>query len=148
MKSALIDLHTRSTRPWKDRSVRAALDKLEPLFPALASSELVRISWQSPYPTQPSAEISLALQSLVGATRQLGIPRDVETSVVRDAVRAFVAQARQLDGWKDLKNEAAVQAAVDLGFLTLLDGGNVGNDEMVLEHLKSVSRPTFRSASE
>jgi hypothetical protein len=64
----------------------------------------------------------LALQSLVGAVRQLGIPRGVETGVVRDVVESFVDQAKALDGWKHMREEGAVQAAVDLGFLSLVRG--------------------------
>jgi hypothetical protein len=64
----------------------------------------------------------IALQSLVAATRLLGIPQDTETGVVKDMVRSFVQQARGLEGWKGLDEECAVQGAVDLGFLNLISG--------------------------
>ena len=64
----------------------------------------------------------IALQSLVAATRLLGIPQNTETGVVRDMVRSFVQQARELEGWKGLNEECAVQGAVDLGFLNLISG--------------------------
>jgi hypothetical protein len=38
-------------------------------------------------------------------------------------VETFVDQATALEGWKSLEAEGAVQAAMDLAFLSLLSGG-------------------------
>jgi len=81
----------------------------------------------------------IALQSLVAATRLLGIPQDVESGVVSDMVRSFVEQAASLDGWKALDNECAVQGAVDLGFLRLLSGSDPSADTVVQGLLAKVS---------
>jgi hypothetical protein len=64
----------------------------------------------------------LGLQSLVAAVRQLGIPRGVDTGAVRDLVESFVAEATGSEGWKGMKDEGAIQAAVDVGFLNLVSG--------------------------
>lgn len=102
----------------------------------------MKSTWQSTYPTRPSSEITLALNELVSATRLLGIPRGVDTGVIQDLVENMVTQARALEGWTAKKGEAGVQAAVDLGFLTLLGGGEVVRDEMVQECLKTVRSTT------
>lgn len=133
-------LHTRSTISWQERSIRNALTKLDPLFAPSNTPAIVRLSWQADLPTAPSAGITLALQSLVTATRQLGIPRGVETAVVEGLVGSFVEQARALPGWTDMRDEAAIQAAVDLGVLTLLGGGDVRSDKQVQDKLVTVRR--------
>lgn len=73
-------------------------------------------------PYAPSQEIILALDSLVKATWALGVPDGVSISSTQQLVEAFVGQARNLEGWKALEQEAAVQGAVDLAFLNLLKG--------------------------
>jgi hypothetical protein len=80
-----------------------------------------------------------ALQSLVAATRLLGIPQEVETGVVKDMVQSFVDQARGLEGWRGLDGECAVQGAVDMGFLCLIIGHDVSKDTVVQALLAKVS---------
>lgn len=63
----------------------------------------------------------------------------METSVIRDTLNEFTRQAKALEGWKGLKGEAAIQAAVDLAFLSLLNGDDVGKDDQVQSYLTSVS---------
>lgn len=139
MKSTLTAIHAQSTSAWQTRTIRSALQKLAPLLSSTTPRDIVRSTWQSPFPTQPSTEITLALHELVIATRQLGIPRGVDTGVTKTLVETMVTQAKGLDGWNSKKGEAGVQAAVDLGFLTLLKGGDVGQDEMVKSCLSTVS---------
>lgn len=84
----------------------------------------------------------IALQSLVAATRLLGIPQSVDTEIVRDVVRSFVDQVKSLAGWNRMSDECAVQAAVDVGFLVLLSGGDISSDSLVKELLVKVSHLT------
>ena len=139
VKTTLDDMHARSTSPWQARTIRKSIRHLEPLLSSAISSEIVKTTWQSPTPTRPSTEITLALNELVSATRLLGIPRDVETRVIQNMAETFVRQARALEGWTSKTGEASVQAAVDLGFLTLLNGSDVSKDEMVRDCLSNVS---------
>lgn len=150
MKTTLTTIHARSTASWQARTIRSALQKLERLLSSSIPPEVVKATWQGPYPTQPSTEIALALNELVSATRLLGIPRGIETGVVKDLVEGLVMQARAMDGWTTKKEESGVQAAVDLGFLTLLKGGDVAQDDLVQNCLSSVSAaPSYtRSALE
>ena len=143
MKTTLTAIHARSTSAWQTRTIRTSLQKLEPLLSSKIPPDIVKSTWQSPFPTQPSTEITLALNELVVATRQLGIPRGVETGVVKELVETMITQAKALDGWTGKKGEAGVQAAVDLGFLTLLKGGDVAQDEMVKSRLSTVSPTIF-----
>jgi hypothetical protein len=115
-------IHRDSTTLWASRTTQAALLLLSPIFSPENTPSIIKLSWQADLPSTPSPEIMIALQSLVAATRLLGIPQDVETGVVRDMVRSFVQQARGLEGWKNLEGECAVQGAVDLGFLNLISG--------------------------
>lgn len=115
-------IHRTSTSPWASRTIQAALLLLSPIFSPENTPSIIKLSWQADLPSTPSPEIMIALQSLVAATRLLGIPQDVERGVVRDMIRSFVQQARGLEGWKGLNEECAVQGAVDLGFLNLISG--------------------------
>ena len=83
----------------------------------------------------------IALQSLVAATRLLGIPHHVDTEIARGMVRSFVDQVKSLAGWSRMSDECAVQAAVDVGFLVLLSGGDISSDSLVKELLVKVSHP-------
>ena len=122
MTDDLKTIHKKSTSAWASRTTQAALLLLSPIFSPENTPSIIKLSWQADLPSTPSPEIMIALQSLVAATRLLGIPQDTETGVVRDMVRSFVQQARGLDGWKVLNEECAVQGAVDLGFLNLISG--------------------------
>jgi len=115
-------IHRDSTTAWASRTTQAALLLLSPIFSQENTPLLIKLSWQADLPSTPSPEIMIALQSLVAATRLLGIPQGVETNVVRDMVRSFVKQARGLEGWNGLSEECAVQGAVDMGFLNLISG--------------------------
>lgn len=115
-------IHRDSTTAWASRTTQAALLLLSPIFSQEHTPLLIKLSWQADLPSTPSPEIMIALQSLVVATRLLGIPQGVETNVVRDMVRSFVKQARGLEGWNGLSEECAVQGAVDMGFLNLISG--------------------------
>lgn len=119
---ALLELHRNSTSAWKTKSIQAALSNLDPIFHPDNTSAVIRLSWQGDLPSKTSDEVVLGLQSLVAAVRQLGIPRGVDTAVVRDLIESFVAEATGLEGWKGMKDEGAVQAAVDVGFLKLISG--------------------------
>jgi hypothetical protein len=115
-------IHKKSTSAWASRITQAALLLLSPIFSPENTPSIIKLSWQADLPSTPSPEIMIALQSLVAATRLLGIPQATETGVVKDMVRSFVQQARGLEGWKGLEGECAVQGAVDLGFLNLISG--------------------------
>ena len=82
-----------------------------------------------------------ALFSLVGATRQLGIPPDARLPVIPQLMDDFVASARQLDGWSSMLDERAAQAAFDHGFLVVIRGGDVLESPVVQTHLAKVSKP-------
>lgn len=73
-------------------------------------------------PYAASQEIIVALDLLVKATWSLGVPDGASVDSTQRLVEAFVTQARDLEGWNALEQEAAVQAAVDLAFLNLLKG--------------------------
>lgn len=81
----------------------------------------------------------IALQSLVTGTRLLGIPLGIETGVIKDMVQSFVEKARDLEGWKGLKEECAIQGAVDFGFLCLISGSDPMTDSFVQAMLAQVS---------
>lgn len=88
----------------------------------------------------------MALNSLVKSVRYLGIPPNPdhpEISVVRDQVNEFVEAAMNLEGWDELKDESLVQAVVDLGFLSLIRGGKIGEDEKVQAMLKKVRYDSY-----
>lgn len=132
-------IHRNSTAPWSSRSVHAALILLSPIFSADNTPSMIKLSWQADLPSTPSPEIMIALQSLVASARSLGIPQGVETGVVRDMVRSFVEKARELEGWKGLDGECAVQGVVDLGFLSLISGDQPSNHSIVDDLLTKVS---------
>jgi hypothetical protein len=69
-----------------------------------------------------------ALQSLVAASRLLGIPHGVSVTIMPDLVECFVRAATDLDGWRGLKDELAAQAVFDLAFLGLLAGRGVSEN--------------------
>src|SRR5689334_5768339 len=81
----------------------------------------------------------VALHSLVAASRQLGLPSDMQLSIVEDLVRGFVANAKTLDGWSSAEEETAAEAAFNIAFLDLLIGENVETDDMVQKLLTKVS---------
>ncbi|RXK41345.1 hypothetical protein M231_01250 [Tremella mesenterica] len=127
----LLDLHSASTIRWRERSVASAISTLSPLFGPHRDTQGSRHTWQGPYPSQPSRYLMLALQSLVTAVPLLGIPPGVESSVVKDLVETFVDRVRNMDGWESRSEDTAVNAMVDLGFLTLLKGESIQEDVMV-----------------
>lgn len=63
---------------------------------------------------------------------------DREVPVVRRLVEEFVDTTRALDGWHEMEGESCIQAAVDLGFLCLVRGGVVDEDEGVKGMLEKV----------
>jgi hypothetical protein len=89
----------------------------------------------------------VALQSLVGAIRLLGIPRDIKSGVVLDLVKGFIEQASALEGWKKGKDEQRVQFAFDLAFLSLIGGNGRVEDPEVNDLLSSVSSYPFHPNS-
>lgn len=84
----------------------------------------------------------VALRSLVGAVKHLGIPPGLtDLDVVKRLVDGFVDGARALEGWRELREEACVQTVVDLGFLCLVKGDKVDEDPSVKAMLAKV-RPS------
>ncbi|OWZ69331.1 hypothetical protein AYX14_05282 [Cryptococcus neoformans] len=117
--SALLQVHTKSTKKWKTAAIREALRKLGPLFSEYRGSQEIRANWQGTYPTTPSGEIMVALRSLCDASKALGIPPPSlsasctpvsgkseeakgEGDVVEDLVKSFVQEVRKLKGWERL----------------------------------------------
>ena len=94
-----------------------------------------------PQPVSPSAEIMVALHSLVGATRRLGLPPNSNLPIVEDLIRVFVDQTRGLEGWTRMEEESAVQAAFDLSFLNLFVEKR--DDALIQSLLDKVSRYTI-----
>lgn len=80
---------------------------------------------------------------LVGAIQLLGVPRGVDTGVIKNLVFRFVDEARGLEGWIKKDAEGRIQSAVDLGFLGLLKGMEISQDEMTQRCLPSVSCPRY-----
>jgi hypothetical protein len=131
---SLISLHADSTSSWRSSTITSALSHLSPLFDLQRGPREVKATWQGPHPISPSASILVSLNSLVKAVRYLGIPPDSNARdilVIKQLVEGFVDAAKNLDGWNGLKDESCVQATVDLGFLCLVRGGNVGDDRKV-----------------
>jgi hypothetical protein len=87
----------------------------------------------------------IALQSLVAATRLLGIPPSVDTEIVGNMVRSFVDQVIGLAGWKGMTDACAVQGAVDIGFLVLVSGQDPMSHSSVKELLAKVCLLSFSS---
>ena len=131
-------IHRQSTEAWSSRTIRQSLLPLFPIFSEDKTPSIARLSWQASLPTAPSPDLMIALQSLVAATRSLGIPQGVETGVVKDMVQLFVEQAREMESWKTLTEECAVQGAMDVGFLSLISGVNPSEDPVVQGLLKKV----------
>lgn len=99
-----------------------------------------------PHPTQPSSCIMVSLHSLVVSVRHLGIPPGINLPVVSDLVKAFVDDARGLDGWTVQNDEAAAQAAFDIAFLGMFAGEELGGNVQVQKLLTKV-RPSKPSLS-
>lgn len=134
-----MDIHSSSTIQWRGKTIASASDLLLPLFDEHRGEEQIRATWQGPYPTAPSPAIVAALTQMVHAVRGLGIPAGISLPVVPKLVSTFVETVRAMDGWKKQEGDAVAQVAVDLGFLTLVNGEKVENDEMVQKLLKTVS---------
>lgn len=83
----------------------------------------------------------VSLHYLVTSTRQLGIPKGITLSTIQELVSAYVGAAKSLEGWNERQDEKAVQAAVDLGFLLLLNGENVEKDPQIQNLLSKVRHP-------
>ncbi|KAK8861647.1 hypothetical protein IAR55_002470 [Kwoniella newhampshirensis] len=132
VEEALLHVHGQSTNRWRERAIREALVQLAPLFDPYRGPSEIQASWQGPQPTAPSHSIMVSLQSLVSSVKQLGIPPKIDLPIIRDLVKEYVSEAKQLEGWgSQASKEAAAQAAVDVGFLVFLDGQEVQEDESV-----------------
>ena len=134
---ALVRIHGASVVRWGETAVEHALSDLTPLFHPFRGPRQIRASWQGeclrlkiervltvsgPQPVAPSTPIMIALQTLVKAVRQLGIPPTIHVQVVKDLVTAFVERSKNLDGWANATDEGVAQAAFDLSFLGLING--------------------------
>ncbi|KIR57503.1 hypothetical protein I314_06642 [Cryptococcus bacillisporus CA1873] len=75
--SALLEIHTKSTKKWKAAAIREALKELNPLFSEYRGSQEIRANWQG---------------------KSEGIKK--EEGVVEDLVKSFVREARELKGWE------------------------------------------------
>ncbi|ADV20738.1 Conserved hypothetical protein [Cryptococcus gattii WM276] len=75
--SALLEIHTKSTKKWKAAAIREALKELNPLFSEYRGSQEIRANWQ-------------------------GKSEDIkkEGGVVEDLVKSFVREVRELKGWE------------------------------------------------
>lgn len=48
--SALLEIHTKSTKKWKAAAIREALKELNPLFSEYRGSQGIRANWQGTIP--------------------------------------------------------------------------------------------------
>lgn len=134
-KASLMDVHSASTIQWQTQTMDTAVHSLAPLFADHRGADHTRATWQGTFPSAPSPQVMSALTLLVGAVRHLGIPAGLSLQTLPKLVTTFVAAVRDMSGWKGLDGEAAAQAAVDLGFLALLNGDTVEKDAATLAAL-------------
>ncbi|WVO18684.1 hypothetical protein L204_106404 [Cryptococcus depauperatus] len=124
IETSLIEIHSKSVIKWRESTIECGLNLLSPLLKRKPSD--IRSFWQAPstHPTFPSNEVIVSLNSLVSATKHLGIPPGVNLPVIQELVVDYVKQVKLLTGWKVLEQseEGLAQQVVDLGFLTLLSG--------------------------
>ncbi|KAL7424679.1 hypothetical protein Q5752_000363 [Cryptotrichosporon argae] len=130
-RQALVDFHARSTEHWQRRAIIEAKALLAPIFDPLLGEQEIQLSWQGPQPTAPSHAVLVALTSLVQAVKQVGMPPTARLSVGTDLLTAFVDDVKNMEEWKAMDGAAAVQAAVDLGFLEVLLGNAADNDPAI-----------------
>jgi hypothetical protein len=133
-----MEIHSASTIQWRGKAIASATDTLLPLFDEHRGEDQIRATWQGSYPTAPSPAIVAALTQMVHAVRGLGIPAGITLPVVPKLVSTFVETTRAMDGWKSQKGDATAQVVVDLGFLALVKGDKVEEDEVVQKLLKTV----------
>lgn len=138
-QTSLLELHSASTIQWQAQAITCATDSLVSLFADHRGADQIRATWQGPFPSTPSPQVMVALTQLVSAVRHLGIPIGLSLPVVRKLIAAFVDTTRAMVGWHRGDGDVAAQAAVDLGFLTLLNGETVENDVAVQSLLQIVS---------
>ncbi|KLT41250.1 hypothetical protein CC85DRAFT_286686 [Cutaneotrichosporon oleaginosum] len=146
-RTALMETHTESTIQWQAAAIDAALAALLPLFDHHRGPAQVRASWQGPHPIAPSPQLLAALTRLVSEVRRLGTPPGVSLETVPRLLKAFRAEARDLDGWEASSGEGAgelaSQAAFDLAFLDLLTQDDIASDEVIKSLLDDVALGDF-----
>ncbi|TXT07513.1 hypothetical protein VHUM_03233 [Vanrija humicola] len=145
IKNELMEIHESSTSQWQEKIVATQVASLQPLFADHRGADEIRASWQGSHPTQPSVLLVEALTDLVKGVRKLGIPPTTNVPIVPNLLSAFTAEVRGLEGWRREGDEAVAQAAVDLGFLTLLKGDDVAKDEVVNKLLAKVALAELKS---
>jgi hypothetical protein len=64
----------------------------------------------------------VALQSLVASARRLGIPPGLSLPITQQLLEAFVDAATTLESWEKQEGAAAIQAALDMTFLSIVKG--------------------------